>query len=88
MIDSSDTESRVVPHDDTSYPLCKHNDTRKYAFKLLNQLFGAKYMIKIASFLEPYIKEGHWRTNKKEKWYLHPSKLSQRKTHVGLVNLG
>ena len=45
-------------------------------------------MQKVALFLEPYIKEGSWRTNKREKWHLHPSKLSQRKTHVGLVNLG
>lgn len=88
MIDSSDTESKVITQDDASYPLCKHNETRKYAFKLVNQLFGAKYMTKISLFLESYIKEGYWRTNKRDKWYIHPSKLSHRKTHVGLVNLG
>lgn len=84
----SDTESKTLSHDDMSYPLCKHGETRKYAFRLLNQLFGEKEMIKIAIFLEKFIRDGSWRTNKRDKWYLHPSKLSQRKTHVGLVNLG
>ena len=88
MIGASDPESRMLSHGDVSYPLCKHQETRKYAFKLLNQLFGEKKMTKIAAFIEDYIRDGSWRTNKRDKWFLHPSKLSQRTTHVGLVNLG
>lgn len=75
-------------NDDLSYPLCKHNQTRKHALRVVEQIFGNKHMVDIARFLEPYIKAGSWRTNKREKWYIQASKLSQRTTHVGLVNLG
>jgi len=88
MRGQSDTSLRMLSHDDLSYPLCKHQETRKYAFRLLNRLFGERKMPQIAAFIENYIRDGSWRTNKRDKWFLHPSKLSQRKTHVGLVNLG
>lgn len=75
-------------NDDLTYPLCKNKETRKNALMLLSQLFGETHMEYIASFIEPLIKNGSWRTNKREKWFIQSSKLSHRKTHVGLVNLG
>jgi hypothetical protein len=74
--------------DEVSFPLCKHGNTRKYAYKLVNQIFGATNMNEIAKFMEPYIKSGSWRTNKRDKWFIQSSKLNQRNTYVGLVNLG
>lgn len=83
--------SRVRPSEDDdtiSYPLCKHFQTRGYAFRLLQQLFGYDNMTDIAKFLEPYIKTGSWRSNKREKWNIVSSQLSHRTSYVGLVNLG
>lgn len=74
--------------DSISYPLCKHQESRKSALKLLKQLFGANNMSEIANFLEPYIKTGSWRTNKREKWFIQSIDLHHRSTYVGLVNLG
>jgi ubiquitin C-terminal hydrolase len=74
--------------DEVSFPLCKHGNTRKYAYKLVNQIFGQTNMNEIAKFMEPYIKSGSWRTNKRDKWFIQSSKLNQRNTYVGLVNLG
>jgi hypothetical protein len=71
-----------------TYPICKHDITRKYALQLLSQLFGKNSLEQVAAFLEPLIKNGSWRTNKREKWFIQASKLAQRTTHVGLVNLG
>jgi hypothetical protein len=75
-------------NDNISYPLCKHQESRKSAFKLLKQLFGVSNMSEIANFLEPYIKTGSWRTNKREKWFIQSIDLHHRSTYVGLVNLG
>jgi len=71
-----------------TYPLCKHDISRKYALQLVSQLFGKEALEQVAKFLEPLIKDGSWRTNKREKWFIQASKLSHRTTHIGLVNLG
>jgi ubiquitin C-terminal hydrolase len=87
-VEMQDIQASDSNIDDVSYPLCKHNETRRNAFKLVNQIFGESNMVDVARYLEPYIKTGSWRTNKREKWHIQQSKLSQRNTHVGLVNLG
>lgn len=71
-----------------SYPLCKHDLSRKFALQLLSQLFGKEALDQVSTYLTPIIKNGSWRTNKREKWFIQSSKLAQKTTHVGLVNLG
>ena len=73
---------------EVTYPLCKHDKTRKYAFQLVSQLFGNEGMEKVSEFFSPIIKNGSWRTNKRDKWFISSSRLHKRTTHVGLVNLG
>ena len=73
---------------EVTYPLCKHDKTRRYAFQLVSQLFGNEGIETVSNFFSPIIKNGSWRTNKREKWFITSSKLLKRTTHVGLVNLG
>jgi hypothetical protein len=80
---------KVDPNNsEITYPLCKSDFSRKCALSLIKQIFGKNGLSQIASYLEPMIKNGSWRSNKREKWYIQSSMLSQRTTHVGLVNLG
>ena len=77
-----------MDNSDITYPLCKHDKTRRYAFQLVPQLFGNEGMKTVSNFFSPIIKNGSWRTNKREKWFIASSKLLKRTTHIGLVNLG
>ena len=73
---------------EATYPLCKHEKTRRHALMLVSQLFAKEDLQQVSDFLSPLIKNGCWRTNKREKWFISSSKLQHRDTHVGLVNLG
>mmetsp|Transcript_42103 Transcript_42103/g.48844 ORF Transcript_42103/g.48844 Transcript_42103/m.48844 type:complete len:123 (-) Transcript_42103:3141-3509(-) len=71
-----------------SYPLCKNDHSRYCALRLVSQLFKDNGLLQISKHLEPIIKDGSWRSNKREKWFIQSAKLFHRTTHVGLVNLG
>ena len=71
-----------------TFPLWKSEVSRKCALNLIKQIFGHDNLDQISNFLVPIIKNGSWRSNKREKWFIQSSILSHRMTHVGLVNLG